>query len=240
MKNADGRTLELCLLGGFSLSHDIGWIDVPLGGQHVVAYLALRDQPTRRAQLAGALWGDRTDDRAFANLRSSLWRLRQATPDLVRDRGECLELGTGVTVDHRERLAWADRILHGPRRDADLEIDVNAAGLASELLPAWSQDWVLIERERLRQRMLHALEALVELLVAAGDCSRAIDVGLCAIRLEPFRESTHRAVIAAHLAEGNHGEAHRQFQRFRELLADELGLEPSDRMAELLAARRSA
>ena len=51
---------------------------------------------------------------------------------------------------------------------------------------------------------------------------------------EPLRESAHRMVISAHLAEGNCSEALRQYERFRALLADALGLEPSPQLTELI------
>ena len=40
--------------------------------------------------------------------------------------------------------------------------------LYGELLPSWYDDWVLLERERLRQLRMHAWEALSEKLVRAG------------------------------------------------------------------------
>ena len=50
---------------------------------------------------------------------------------------------------------------------------------------------------------------------------------------EPLRESAHRAVITAHLAEGHHVEALRHYTAFRNLLAAELGLDPSPQLGEL-------
>jgi DNA-binding SARP family transcriptional activator len=55
------------------------------------------------------------------------------------------------------------------------------------------------------------------------------------VAAEPLRESAHRALIGAHLAEGNPGEALRQYQLFRGLLGRELGIEPSPRIRALLA-----
>jgi DNA-binding SARP family transcriptional activator len=53
---------------------------------------------------------------------------------------------------------------------------------------------------------------------------------------EPLRESAHRILIRIHLAEGNSAEALAQYHRFRALLHDELGLEPSAEMRALVAA----
>ena len=52
--------------------------------------------------------------------------------------------------------------------------------------------------------------------------------------IEPLRESAHRAVIRAHLAEGNRAAALRQYAQLRRLLHAELGAEPSPMVTNLL------
>ncbi len=99
--------------------------------------------------------------------------------------------------------------------------------LAGDLLPGWYDDWVIVERERIRQLRLHALEVLCENLSRSGRHAQAVDAGLSAVAEEPLRESAQRALIAAHLREGNVSEAVRQYDRYRKLLGASLGLEPS-------------
>ncbi|HEY6203669.1 MAG TPA: bacterial transcriptional activator domain-containing protein [Candidatus Limnocylindria bacterium] len=97
--------------------------------------------------------------------------------------------------------------------DATHEIDdddVRHALTGGELLADWCDEWVLLERERLRQLRLHALEVLTQRLVTVGRYADAMEVALAALRSEPLRESAHRAVISVHLAEGNRSEALRQ------------------------------
>jgi len=50
-----------------------------------------------------------------------------------------------------------------------------------------------------------------------------------------LRESAHRIVVLAHLAEGNVSEAAAQYDRLVHLLDRQLGVLPSDRMQELIA-----
>ncbi len=59
--------------------------------------------------------------------------------------------------------------------------------------------------------------------------------GLAAVAGEPLRESAHRALISAYLAEGNPGEAVRQYRRYCAILHKELRLEPSAQMTALLS-----
>jgi DNA-binding SARP family transcriptional activator len=92
---------------------------------------------------------------------------------------------------------------------------------------------VLFERERLRQLRLHALEALAVTLAEQRRFASAVEVGLAAVRIEP-RESAHRAVIRVHLAEGNVTQAMRQYRLRHRLFEQELGLEPSAPLTDLL------
>lgn len=104
----------------------------------------------------------------------------------------------------------------------------------SELLPGWYEDWVIFERERLRHLGMHALEAAARRLTAQGDYPAALDAALHAVRREPLRESAHRAVILVHLAENNVVEALRAYKRFRILLVEQVGVEPSAGLTELV------
>jgi DNA-binding SARP family transcriptional activator len=82
---------------------------------------------------------------------------------------------------------------------------------------------------------MHALEGLCARLIAARRFGEAIETGFAVARAEPLRESGHRMLICAHLAEGNPGEALAQYRRFRQLLQRELGLAPSREMDALVA-----
>ena len=89
-------------------------------------------------------------------------------------------------------------------------------------------------RERYRQLRLHALEDLCADRRSASRYSDALRLGLVAVQSEPLRETAHRQVIEVHLAEGNAGEALRQYDAFRRLLHAELGLPPSPAIRRLV------
>jgi DNA-binding SARP family transcriptional activator len=109
-----------------------------------------------------------------------------------------------------------------------------AERLGGDLLPDWYDEWLVVVRERLRQLRLHALDAICDRLISSGSSDRAIDLALTAVAIEPLRESAHRQLIKAHLAEGNAAEALRQYRSFAALLRQELGIPPSHAMAELI------
>jgi DNA-binding SARP family transcriptional activator len=203
-----------------------------LSVQRLVAFLALHERALQRVHVAGTLWLDSTEEQANASLRTALWRVRRIKPALVSPTSTHLALADGTPVDARETLMRAQRVLSGgPACVDDL---VQLAG-TRELLPDWYDDWVVIERERLRQLCLHALERLSADARADGDYARATEAGLGAVALEPLRESANRVVIEAYLAEDNASEAIRHYRLFERLLESKLGLRPSPRLQELMA-----
>jgi DNA-binding SARP family transcriptional activator len=117
--------------------------------------------------------------------------------------------------------------------DDSTSFDISDLLRAGDLLPGWYEDWVLAERDRLRQLRLHTLEFLCERLTRIGMYAAAVQAGLAVVREDPLRESAHRVLVGAYAAEGNYGEAIRQYRLFRQLLQAELGLKPSAKMQEL-------
>lgn len=227
--------LRLCLLGGFQLSDGGRRLNVPLGVGRLLAFLALHDGPVSRSHAAGTLWPDTPDERAHANLRSGLWRIRRAGWAIIDATGSDLRLAPSLRTDVHELIAAARRLL---RSSSCQEADLDLLHPSAELLPGWYEDWVLVERERLRQMRLHALEILCERLTARGRLGPAVEAGLAAVTEEPLRESARRVLVTAYIAEGNAGEGIRQYEDYRRLLSDELGLEPSPQMEEVIGPLR--
>jgi DNA-binding SARP family transcriptional activator len=227
---------HVALLDGFALH--LGGADggpaveaLPRGAQRLIAHLSLCGRPARGA-IAGQLWPDLTEDHAQGSLRSALWRVQKAVPGLLDVSGGALGLAGGVHVDVRDFTAWAEWVLD-PRTAIDGTV-APAVALRGELLPGWYDDWVLLERERLRQLRMHAMEVFADKLARLGRYGEAVQAAYAAVRTEPLRESAHRAVVRVHLAEGNVAEAVRAYGAFRTLLVEELGVLPTDQMDALV------
>jgi DNA-binding SARP family transcriptional activator len=226
-------SITLRMLGSFDLRANGRLVALPPSVERVVAYLALHPGPATRPNVAGSLWLDVPEVRAMANLRSALWRLRRPGLAIVETRGDYLSLAPDVRVDSHELVRMARGLL-----DTDESVDGGALdqlASSSELLGDWYEDWVLVEREHLRQLRLQALERLALLLAERGAFGRAAETALAAVATEPLRESAHRALIAVHLAQGNRSEAIRQYGIFRRIMREELDLEPSTLMEQLVA-----
>jgi DNA-binding SARP family transcriptional activator len=202
-----------------------------MSAQRVLAFVALQRRPLLRQFVAGSLWLDSSEARAHASLRSALWRLNRCGLKPIEIDCQRLRLGDDVEVDVFEAEVAARRALASPTGEG---LEVDPATLAGDLLPDWYEEWTLLERERYRQLRLEALDTLCERLVEAGRLGDALAAGLAAVAGGPLRESGHRALVRVYLAAGNTGEAVRQYRLCRRLLGDQLGLEPSERMKELI------
>jgi DNA-binding SARP family transcriptional activator len=224
------------VLNGFSVCVEGVPLHLSMSEARLIAFLILHNGVRSRAFVAGHLWPELDEARARANLRSTLWRLRGHAPDSVDGAGDQLVLSESVDAD-----IWTLCDLTRPLIDGGAKRALpSALELGVDLLPGWYDDWVIFERERLRQLTLHALERLAAEMLSRSDFGAALNASLTAIRIDPLRESAHRMVVRIHLAENNLAEARRQYETCRELLAREVGVVPSAALTSMLATGRDA
>lgn len=223
MYAADNKTVVVRLLPAFAVIIRGERVALPSSAQHIVAYAAVRGGHISRSAAAALLWPDLPIDRAAASLRSTLWQLRRRAPGVLGADAYGLWLAATACVDYREAVEAARTLTDGW-----------AGTFQDDLLVEWSEEWVTVERERYRQIRLHALEELCRRLVSSGDTCGAIEVGISAVSADPLRETGQRALIEAHLADGNISEAVRQYRSFAVLLGTELGVAPTPALTALV------
>lgn len=222
--------VELRLLGGFGLEVDGQRIEMTPAAQRLLAFVALTPRGAERSYTAFQLWPEQSEERAKANLRSTLWRLSKAPADLIVATKTHLRLCPWVWVDVRHGLAE----LAAAGNDAIVAAALPFQALDSDLLPDWYDDWLMIERERLRQLRLGSLEDAARAATAAGRFGQAVQLALATVSIDPLRESGHRLVIEAHLANGNRFDARRQYDTYLRLLRTQLGAAPSPQLTRLV------
>jgi predicted ATPase/DNA-binding SARP family transcriptional activator len=224
--------LALTLLGGFQARLDPGpALAVPSRkGQALLAYLAL--SPGRvhsRDTLAALLWAESPAERARASLRHVLAVTRRALGPASR---RCLTTDAetvaldpqwvDVDVTTFERLATGDL--------AQLESAVRLYG--GDLLEglriseAPFEEWLLSERERLRERAVDALARMLATHRRASNTEAAIQAALRLLALDPIQEPVHRVLIELYAQVGRRGAALRQYQMCVDVLERELGVGP--------------
>ncbi len=225
--------LILTLLGSFEArasSHRP--IALPSRKAHaLLAYLGMHPRhPQARDRLAALLWPDANDKQARQSLRQTLFALRTALAPIkqrvVRIEGDTVALEAGaVEVD----ATSFERLVATGTPPA---LEQAAALYRGDLLEGFTvgagpfEDWLLAERERIRELAQEALGQLLAKQVAAGPAEPAIRTALRLLALDPIQEAVHRALMRLYARQGRRTAALRQYQVCVAVLAKELGVEP--------------
>ena len=233
--------LELAFLGGVAIHHD----GRPLAdfnsqkGRALLCYLAVTDQHHTRQSLAGLFWPDLPEANARANLRKLLSRL----PGTVADH---LTIGRREIGLHPERPPSVDVHLleAGMAREADVETMRRAAAVyQGDFLESFSlldappfDQWAAAQRARLRQGVVTTLRRLVAHFAEQRDVDLAIDYSRQLLEIEPWREEAERELMRLLAIAGRRSAALVQYERFRDLLQEELGIEPAEATQALYEA----
>ena len=224
-------SIGLKLLGGFEVTLAPGTrARIPTRkAQALLAYLAVSaGRPVARDTLAGLLWSDSDDSAARNNLRQTLFVLRKALGDAaalldVDAATVCLSARASVDVADFERDITdpdPERLSGGiARYRAEL-----LAGLAVDA-PAYD-DWLVTQRERLRELLHDGLRRLIAHDVQTGNLARALETARRGLALDPLDEAMHREVMRLHASSGRPLAALRQYQVCVDALQRELGIEP--------------
>ncbi len=212
--------------------------------QALLFYLALSGSPQSRLALAGLLWPDKSDAEARMNLRQALYQLRQVLPDHIVTTREHAALEPQAPLD-------VDVTLFEAELNAGLAGDVPALHTAADrysgdFLAGFYVDdaqefeeWLLVERERLRGLALQALHQLANYHADRREIGLALQYTGHLLALEPLREEAHQLMMRLLAWDGQLSAALAHYDRCRELLAAELGVEPSAETTALAAAIRS-
>jgi len=244
-KPPQGPALHIHLLGDFYLVYD----STPVTSvntarlQSLLAYLVLhRDAPQLRHHLAFLFWPDSTEAQAHTNLRNLLHLLRQALPDADRflyADSQTLQwwADTPFTLDvadFESALAQAERAEQARDQAMVRKALEEAVGLyRGDLLPSCYDDWILPERERLRQAFTETLEGLIRLLEGQRHYRAAIGHAQHLLRHDPLHEAAYRRLMRLHALVGDRAGALRAYHTCATVLQRELAVEPSSATREL-------
>ena len=229
------QPIAMSVLPAFDLSIGGRSVDLSPGSQRLLVFLALRDRAITRIALAGTMWPDVSDGRAGDSLRSAIARLEPGGRSSIQVSSSGLRLAEAVTVDLHEAQALAHRLVQGEAQAADLGA-ASIATLGRELLPDWYDDWIIAESEDWRYLRLNALESLARRLLADGRPGEAATAARSAVRIDPLRETAQMILVHIQLAMGNRSAAVDVFERYRMLLHAAVGIAPTTRFSDLVAA----
>lgn len=244
------RNLEIRLLGGF----DVRCGDAAVRrfesqkARGLLAYLAMhREQTLRRDHISTLLWSERGERAARRNLRQVLYSLRTAfaeaglSGDLLLGDGQEIQLHTDLEV-------WVDvaDFEHAVQRGMDgAEPDSQQLGRAARLYagdflsgffvrdcPPF-EEWLITTQERLRESALASFHTLVTACLRRGESRMGIHYARRLLAIDPLSERGHRQLMRLYALSSRRTRALAQFEELRNLLNQELGVEPLAETTEL-------
>ncbi|HEU5012022.1 MAG TPA: BTAD domain-containing putative transcriptional regulator [Roseiflexaceae bacterium] len=229
--------ISISLFGNPSVTQD----GTPLRGfvsakaAALVYYLAATAQPHARESLAGLLWPDADEQHASKNLRDVLSNLRKllGTHLLITRQSAGMTSHADVEIDVRNFEAHLQAA-----RQASNAADLLRAAVAlyhGDFLEGFSladapafEEWVLVERERLRRMVIDALSQLAADATEHGDYQNGITYASRLLTMDPLHEASHRQLMLLLALSGQRAAALAQYETYRRLLDDELGLDPDE------------
>lgn len=237
--------LQVTTLGHFHVGNGVGDnLRFPTAKTKALfAYLVLEPQLTQsREKLSDLLWSDVGEERARANLRQTLTRIRQALPIsdknlLITEQGiVSLSAGSIATdADDFERLI-AEGTITSLERAAALYRGELLDGMLVSAEPF--EDWLRTKRQAYRERAIACFQRLLEHYSSFGASTRGIEICNRLLELDPFREDIHRLLMNFYADQERRGAALAQFEECRRLLREELGVEPEAETLEIYQTLR--
>jgi DNA-binding SARP family transcriptional activator len=221
--------LQIRLLGQFDVRLDGKRILIPSrAGQSLLAYLVLTaGTPHRREKLGGILWPDFSDDAARKNLRHELWRIRKAISTQQPTAADYLLAEELAITFNRQAEYWLDAAqLERPELDLGSLIS-NLSLYQGELLPGFYEDWIVLERERVRGILDAKMEQLLAQLISAERWMAVQEQAERWLSLGHTVEPAYRALMLAYGARGDMAKVSSIYQRCMDELDEKFGLEPS-------------
>jgi ATP/maltotriose-dependent transcriptional regulator MalT/DNA-binding SARP family transcriptional activator len=195
-------------------------------------------QRVERDVLLETFWPHHPPGRQVANLHTAVYNLRRELGrDVILHEGTVYCLNAELPIEYDVlRFERAASIAEGlppgdPRKMFALTEAINSYG--GPFLLEFASDWVVERRRDLEIRYLdllahHAQEALVR-----DQPLRAVNTLRQALQIDPYRDDTNLYFLEALGRLGRRGEVVAHYQRYIKLLAEELGLDPPERVREL-------
>ena len=237
--------MEFRVLGSLEVRRGDDLVDIGSSNERKVlaALLVHANAVVSTSRLIDVLWGDdppASDRNALqtyvARLRRRLGTAATPAPIATRPPGYAIELRPDEldSLQFRELMDQARASLHSdPSRALAILDDALELWRGPAFAEFADDDLARAEAASLEELRQAAVEDRVEALLALGRSADALSVLEGVVATHPLSERPHAQLMRALARSGRQVDALRLYQRFRERLADELGLEPSASLRDL-------
>lgn len=206
--------------------------------QSLLAYLIIhRAAPQERSHLAFQLWPDSNEVQAHANLRKLLHQLRQNVPEIehflqIERHYLRWQPSTPAVTWQCDILAFEEALTCAEQATQNVEqqqaLHKAVDHYQGDLLPNCYDEWILPERDRLRQSYFHAASRLMVLLEQERDYNNAIKVVQQLLRHDPLQEQLYRDLMRLYTLNGDRTAALRAYHTCATVMERELATKPSE------------
>jgi len=208
-----------------------------------------RYHKVERDVLLETFWPEREPAAASHNFSSCLYILRRVLePGLKKGaKSHLVKYEKGLCWLNCEAIRWdADAFLDAVEKARDTANKGKYKDAIEAYHKAWDiyqgdyleeylyDDWLIGERERLRELWLQSCRELAEILEIEKDYQEAVRVLKHAIRKEPYQEELYRRLINNLLLNGRKDEAIKEYRACYKMLEVEFGIEPAEETRKLL------
>jgi predicted ATPase/DNA-binding SARP family transcriptional activator len=191
----------------------------------ILAYLLLnKEASVQREALAFRMWPDVTEKKAKERLRRHLYNLRGALPP-DEDKQPWLLINAKTVQWNPAAPYWLDVAAFEHLSQQSNRFAEALALYSGALLPDFDEGWLLPLRQRLQSIFEQVLSQLVHQSWQAEDFRQALRYCEQLLAEDGFNEEVVRQKLALHYALGNRGVAVASYQRFSQLLAEELAVD---------------
>jgi predicted ATPase/DNA-binding SARP family transcriptional activator len=201
------------------------------------------DQPQRREKLAGLLWPEFPERSARTSLRNALANLRKVIGDQYASP-PFLHVTRQTIQFNQNSDYWLDVVAFSSTLAAsqlELESLQEVTSLyRGEFLEGFFiadsisfEDWSLVKREHYQRQILELLHRIIEMCELQGNYEAGLPYAWRLVEMEPWEEAGQRVLMRLLALSDRRSEALAQFEKCRQVLSDELGVEPSADTREL-------
>ena len=213
------------------------WVNQKRARELFFFLIAHANKTMTKEEIGVILWPESSSEQLRLQFRNTLYYVRYALGQEVilgTDRRYSFnsDMDYSYDVQEFERMIMQAENADTPAR----KIEFLQAGMnlyQGEFYPEGEETWVMTERQRLAEMHEHALLTLAQLHLEKGEPKTALTHLQSILADNHCMESAHRLAMQAYAALGNRSGIANQYEQCKQLLRDELGLDPSPETTQL-------
>jgi two-component SAPR family response regulator len=182
-------------------------------------------------------WPDASQNELKLSFKNAIYRMRHAIgSDVVLFQDTYYLFNR--SVDYEYDVQNFISAIKTSTEETNIDKKISAYKIALALykgpyLPAIDQSWVAIDRERYSGIYTKAAEEIANLYLDRKEFEASLEITQKALEINPFDEPLHRICLQNYAALGNKPAVVQQFEKFRSILLNEIGTQPSGKTIAL-------